>query len=267
MVTRHLSRHYEVDGRADGQVIELADPQIKPARAAGAPSTAADRAWFRGRHGIDASDRVAVFAGHDFRRKGLRQAIEAVAKTQRWKLVVAGQGRTREYARWADALGIGARGKGERRVLFLGPRQDMDVVYAAADALILPTFYDSFGLVAIEALARGLPVISTEFMGAAYLVKDHRTGTIVSGPEETEQMAGALEALPLPGEPGHAELAARARTAGMVMLPEKYVETLLGIYQQVLREKRNVYRPSEANGPLDEATAPAACPAASPGPS
>ncbi len=92
-------------------------------------------------------------------------------------------------------MGIGdaERKRGRLRILFVGPTKRMEEVYAAADALILPTFYDSFGLVVLEALGHGLPVVSTEFLGAGYLVKENGVGVIVGSPKDVEGMAAALE--------------------------------------------------------------------------
>ena len=101
-------------------------------------------------------------------------------------------------------------------VLFVGPTREMASVYAAADALLLPTFYEPSGLLVLEAFAHGLPVISTEFLGASELVREHRAGRIV------EFTAGCGSILPRRstasrgGHPGAAVLlAARARLPAM----------------------------------------------------
>jgi UDP-glucose:(heptosyl)LPS alpha-1,3-glucosyltransferase len=259
MMTDHFARHYPSAVGRNGRIIELPDPQIKPPPAPHAASTQALRAAFRDGHRLAPDDRVAVFVGHDFRRKGLRQALAAIARTRRWKLLVVGQGRTSEYRHYARSLGIGGgdagAGQGAApRVHFVGPTRQIEAVYAASDALLLPTFYDSFGLVAIEALARGLPVISTEFLGAAYLVREHHAGAIVRAPEETAALAAALEALPEPGDPAHALLAARARVAGASMPPERYLDLVLAVYRQVQHTQRQ-------GTPLHAALPPADAPA------
>ncbi|MCL2645752.1 MAG: glycosyltransferase family 4 protein [Phycisphaerales bacterium] len=243
MISKHFHKHYGQD-RKSGLLVDLPGPFPQPLGVADPVKVQEDRDWFRGNYGLEPDDRVAVFVGHDFRRKGLRYAIEAVARTSRgggWKLLVVGLGKAREYVELANSLGIGDDGGGggtKRRILFVGPTREMDKVYAAADALILPTFYDPFARVVLEALSHGMPVISTEYLGASDLVKDHHAGTIVGNPREVDQMAGALEALPAPKTPERGELAQNARAASARMFPEKYVEKLLSLYEQVQREKR-----------------------------
>jgi glycosyltransferase involved in cell wall biosynthesis len=191
------------------------------------------REWMRGHYGITESDHVALFVGHDFRRKGLRYAVEAVARTKQWKLLVVGLGKTREYVDRAEELGIGPGTGVKARVLFVGPTGEMGSVYAAGDALLMPAFYEPSNLVLLESLSHGLPVISTEFLGASELVRDHDVGTIVSSPQDVDGLVRALEALPSPGTRAQTELAARARKAGAGVTPDAYVKALLDLYEQV----------------------------------
>jgi UDP-glucose:(heptosyl)LPS alpha-1,3-glucosyltransferase len=194
MMTRQLKAHYAVDA---SRVVELPNPRMTALSDIDPKVVRESRAWFRGHYRLGERDKVAVFVGHDFRRKGLRYAIEAVARTKDWKLLVVGLGKARESVELADLLGVGdanpkagESGDGPR-VLFVGPTKEMHKVYAASDALILPTFYDSFGLVVLEALSHGLPVVSTEFLGANYLVKEHDAGVIVASPKHVSEMAAA----------------------------------------------------------------------------
>ncbi|MGN6369793.1 MAG: glycosyltransferase family 4 protein [Phycisphaerae bacterium] len=234
MVTEELREQYGVD---KSKIVELPNPRIATKAAFDEAALAEQRVWFRSHYKLGAGDKVAAFVGHDFRRKGLRYAIEAVAKTRDWKLIVVGLGKAREYVELANALGVGdevsaAEGVAPR-VLFVGPTKEMDTVYAAADALILPTFYDSFGLVVLEAFAHGLPVVSTEFLGAGYLVKEHGAGVIVSSPREVEGMARALEGLPARGSSEQVAMAKRAREGSAGMLPEGYLDKLEALYKDV----------------------------------
>jgi glycosyltransferase involved in cell wall biosynthesis len=240
MMTEQFRRHY---GISEPRLVHLQTPRVELPGAAGMTWTgekaAEERAWFRGHFRLAPEDRVALFVGHDFRRKGLRYAIETIARTQTgWKLLVVGLGKAREYVELADLLGIGDQNQpGKARILFVGPTRQMDRVYAAGDALLLPTFYDPFGLVGIEALGHGLPVVSTEFLGSGDLVKQHGAGTIVATPRSVEEMAAALDALPARGTAAFEELSARARQAGDGVPAEAYFDRLLGLYGEVLRER------------------------------
>jgi UDP-glucose:(heptosyl)LPS alpha-1,3-glucosyltransferase len=229
MMTDQLQKTYAIP---TANIIELPNPRMETPPVLDPATHIEQRHWFRGLYKLTPTDKVAVFVGHDFRRKGLRYAIDTLAKTPDWKLLVVGLGKAREYVELANALNLGDASP-HPRILFVGPTKQMDPVYAAADALLLPTFYDSFGLVVLEALAHGLPVISTEFLGAAYIVKQHHVGTIVPTPRDTDAMAAALTALPTPASPEGLALAARARTASAGMLPADYLDKLLALYQDV----------------------------------
>ncbi len=232
VMTEQMQHFYHI---AADRIVQLPTPRMDPAGSNNPLAAAAQRAWFRAHYQLEETDRVALFVGHDFRRKGLRFAIEAIAKTTtRWKLLVVGLGKAREYVELADALGIGDQAvRREQRILFVGPTRDMNRIYAAADALVLPTFYDSFGLVVMEAFAHGLPVITTENLGARELVRAHNAGTIVPTPQSIDAIAQALDNLPLPGTQESADLSARARAAGAGISPGEFIDKLLALYQTI----------------------------------
>src|SRR5262249_2426586 len=79
MMTDQLREHYGVDLAT---IIELPNPRITTPKAFDPAVMAERRQWFRGHYRLAPTDKVAAFVGHDFRRKGLRYAIEAVAKTR-----------------------------------------------------------------------------------------------------------------------------------------------------------------------------------------
>lgn len=241
MMAEQFERYY---GIGPPRLVHLTTPRLEipgaAARRWSAEQAAEERAWFRGHFRLGAEDRVALFVGHDFRRKGLRYAIEAIARSKKgWKLLVVGLGKAREYVELADLLGIGDQNEpGRARVLFVGPTREMDRVYAASDALLLPTFYDPFGLVGIEALGHGLPVISTEFLGSSDLVRQHKAGTIVASPKMVGELAAALDGLPAPGAGAFEELAGRARKASEGVSVSGYLEALMRVYGEVKRGGR-----------------------------
>jgi UDP-glucose:(heptosyl)LPS alpha-1,3-glucosyltransferase len=240
MMTRQFAKFYPGSQK---KVTELSTPRmdINGSGPLSEEEEARQRAWFRGNYRIGEKDRVAVFVGHDFRRKGLRYAIEAIARSRTgWKLVVVGLGKAREYVELADELGIGdatPREKGGGRVLFVGPTREMASVYPAADALLLPTFYEPSGLLVLEAFAHGLPVVSTEFLGASELVREHGAGRIVDSPRNVAALAEALDGLPMLGTAAQKQLAARARAASDGPSAERYMEALVSLYESVRRDK------------------------------
>lgn len=137
--------------------------------------------------GLDDATFAALFVG-DMRRGG-RRAIEAVARTADVHLVVVSRSEPEAYRAYATELGIGAR------VHFEPPTTRIERYYAAADAFLFPTPYDAFGMVISEAMASGLPVVTTRRAGAAELITDGVDGFLVDRPEEVDAMAARLAAL------------------------------------------------------------------------
>ena len=136
---------------------------------------------------VDAT--VWLLAGSGWHRKGLDTALAALARTrdETAQLWIAGRDATPSWQRRADRLGVGSR------IRFLGPRGDIEQIYAAADGLLLPTRYDAFGLVCLEAAASGIPVITSGAAGAAELLQD--AGSVVSDPEDISGFAEAMDRL------------------------------------------------------------------------
>lgn len=154
-------------------------------------------------------DTVFLFVGSGFARKGLEAAIDALAAARNpgFRLVVAG--RDREEARYreqARRAGVGAR------LRFLGGREDVRPLYAAADCFILPTRYDPFPNTALEALAMGLPAIVSSRCGAAEVVEPGRNGWVCEPDDPAGLARLMLQADRALGEPGQAALAAAARS-------------------------------------------------------
>src|SRR5438270_4652880 len=123
------------------------------------------------------SDQIALlFAGSGWERKGLLFAIEAAAlcNDRKIRLLVAGRGnarlhKTKRLRFWR-----------EDPVQFLGEVADMLRIYAAADIFILPTIYDPFSNACLEALACGLPVITTRSNGFSEIIEGGVHGSIVA---------------------------------------------------------------------------------------
>jgi UDP-glucose:(heptosyl)LPS alpha-1,3-glucosyltransferase len=146
---------------------------------------------------------VWLFVGSGFRRKGLDTALRALAAAGGDALLwVAGSDDTREWRDAAHALDVAAR------VRWLGAQRDVASLCAAADALILPTRYDAFANVCLEAAAAGIPVVTTASNGAAEILGDG--GIIVRDAEDDVGFAQALEQLADPAERRRRGAAARA---------------------------------------------------------
>ena len=128
------------------------------------------RARTRASMGADGTELVALFVGGDWQRKGVRHAIEAVAAAPGWRLVVVGAGDETHFAELARRHGAA------ERVRFTGRLADPRPWYAAADVLLLPSSYEPFGLVALEAMASGCACIVADTGGLREVVQDGVNG-------------------------------------------------------------------------------------------
>jgi UDP-glucose:(heptosyl)LPS alpha-1,3-glucosyltransferase len=127
-----------------------------------------------------------LFAGSGWERKGLRFAIEAVelGHDRKVRLLVAGRG---------DASGYKPkRFFTEEPVRFLGELADLRPIYAAADIFILPSIYDPFSNACLEALAFGLPVITTRDNGFSEIIEDSVHGSVIDLPSNVAALRDAI---------------------------------------------------------------------------
>jgi UDP-glucose:(heptosyl)LPS alpha-1,3-glucosyltransferase len=134
---------------------------------------AEEAAGLRARLGVAAERPLAAFVGSEWERKGLEHAIRALGLEPGWDLLVAGAGDRERYERLADSLGVGGS------VHWLGVTRDVPLALAAADALVFPTAYEAFPLVALEAAASGLAILATPVNGVRELIEDGVSGFLI----------------------------------------------------------------------------------------
>jgi UDP-glucose:(heptosyl)LPS alpha-1,3-glucosyltransferase len=127
----------------------------------------------------------------DFARKGLVQAIEAMGllRDPRLFLVVVGKQTAEKYHQLAEARAV------QNQVIFAGPTDDPRSFYSAADFFVLPTRHDPCSLVVLEALAMGLPVVTTAANGAAEIMSDAVHGFVLPDPGDVAALSGAMARL------------------------------------------------------------------------
>jgi UDP-glucose:(heptosyl)LPS alpha-1,3-glucosyltransferase len=151
----------------------------------------AERAAIRQKFIVPASARVVAFVGNGFARKGLGFLIEA------WPLVVGGafllvvgaDRQSEKFARRARALNVGGR------VVFTGPQPDVATLFHAADAFAMPSLFEPFGNVVMEAMASGLPAMTSAFSGVAEVIPPSMRGFRVENPNDVGEVALRLGAL------------------------------------------------------------------------
>ncbi|MBW4632572.1 MAG: glycosyltransferase family 4 protein [Iphinoe sp. HA4291-MV1] len=143
----------------------------------------------RQKWGLPEGVTLALFAG-DIRipRKNLDTVLHALVKVPDLHLAVAGITEGSPYPQLAASLGL------NDRVHFLGLRRDLPEVMRAADFFVFPSRYEPFGLVVIEAMATGKPVITASSTGAADLVTKE-AGIVLQDSDDAEALAVALLSL------------------------------------------------------------------------
>jgi UDP-glucose:(heptosyl)LPS alpha-1,3-glucosyltransferase len=194
----------------------------------------------RKRFGFGPNDRVLLFVGSGWERKGLATLLQAfemlelpdwvrrseVVQPPAWstagtpvRLLVVGKGRI--------------PAKTSRNVLFTGPMADVENAYAAADLFVFPPIYEPSANVVIEALAAGLPVITTAQNGASEWIEEGWNGTVIDSPVDVAGLAQAIsEWLDKPGE--------RTTPDRAAMSLERNVRETLAVLELASRERKPI---------------------------
>ncbi len=178
----------------------------------------------RGKYGIPRAAKVAVFVGSGFERKGLAQFIRALAhltlaSEKIFGLVVGKDKLSKKYEALATRLGI------RERIIFTGGVADTRPFYAASDVFVLPTVYEPFGLVCLEAMAAGLPVITSTAAGAAELVRNGVNGYVCDA-LDTAAIANAIKNIA-------SAMGVAARDTALKFSPANMAEQYASLYRQL----------------------------------
>jgi len=232
MVRDHFQRFLEVSFDRLHVVRSAIDPNRFPEH-----DRLKRRQEWRERWGLAPAETVGLIAAMNYRLKGLDPLLRAVrvlldrpeSRDRPFRLIVAGNPNFRAYEQLAQRLGIADA------VRFVGHCDPMRNAYFAADFLVHPTFYDPCSLVVLEALACGLPVITTKANGASELLSPPREGYVVEDPHDREQLADCLGWL-LDPQRRHA-CAVAARKTALDWTFEHHYQALLAVFAEAARRK------------------------------
>ncbi len=200
------------------------------------------RALLRDEHGLEPDAFVVLLVANDYRRKGLATVIEALAQVKAagglasdrpLRLAVVGKeraARVREFEQRAADRGVA------HELRIFGPQRDIARWHAAADLFVLPSHFDIFGMVVLEAFATGIPAAVCTRAGAAEIVDDSN-GVTFDDPDDAGAIAAFIQALD--ADPARARKMGEAarRTAETYSWPA-HMERLLALYEEVRDEKR-----------------------------
>ncbi len=174
----------------------------------------------RGELELGETDYVLLFAGSGWDRKGLKYAIAGAERAaSRPILLIAGQGARRKMP-------------ASERARYLGPTPGLARLLAAADAFILPTLYDPFSNACLEALAAGLPVITSQANGFAEILAPNE-GEALADPTDTRAIAAAIDHWSSPGR--RAEIRPVLRAKGAEFSIERNVRETLEVFSRLSR--------------------------------
>jgi UDP-glucose:(heptosyl)LPS alpha-1,3-glucosyltransferase len=176
---------------------------------------------------LQPKDCVGLYVGD--LQKAMPAAIRGLAKAPGAHLVAVSRTDPAPYAALAASEGVADR------VQFVPAASEIAKYYAAADFFVFPTYYDTFGMVVTEAMASGLPVITSRAAGAAELIVHRQSGWLTDEPWNPEQIAEGIRVLA--SDAGLRErTGAAARSAVESYTWDRTAEETLAVYREVLAE-------------------------------
>jgi len=190
-------------------------------------------------YSLDAT--VALFVANEFQRKGLDILLKALSNidhVQRPYLIVVGDTRD-PVLTLSDCKQLAAELRITPWVRFLGAVEGVEDFFASADFFVLPTIYEPFGLVILEALASGLPVIFSRLAGAADIVKNGREALLIENPRNSNEIADKILTLiqnPILRE----QMGVAARKTALNYSWDNIADRTLACYKKVLLQRSMV---------------------------
>ena len=220
-----FQRHYQTEAER----FHILPPGIYPDRKYSQQIPDA-RAIYRKKNGISPQQYLLLQVGSDFSRKGVDRSIHALAALpesvrRNTLLYVVGQDKAKKFAALAEKLGV------RSNVHFFAGRSDVAELMAAADLLLHPAYQEAAGIVLLEAVTAGLPVLTTSVCGYAHYIADANCGEVIAEPFRQEALNEILrKALTQPALcTAWAENARYyADTQDLYSLPEKAADIITG---------------------------------------
>jgi UDP-glucose:(heptosyl)LPS alpha-1,3-glucosyltransferase len=225
-VREQVERHYQFDPARIVKVFNGVDPDESDESL-----RVADRTQIRRHYGIAYDELVVLCVAHNFKLKGVSKLIEALARpgAQAYRAVIVGRDNPSPYVQLAEQLGV------DNRIIFTGPTQRTAAFFHAADVLAHPTYYDPCSRVVLEALAAGLPAVTTRFNGAAERITDGLNGYVIDAPENVDELADRLGRLADPEHRRGCGQEAPLAVSGCSM--EDHARRVMGLYERIVSDR------------------------------
>ncbi len=165
---------------------------------------------------------VVLFVGSGFERKGVEFLLKAVEMVSNpLTVLIVGKGSEKKFKNLIK----------RQRVVFCGPQRDIHKFYDASDIFVFPTIYEPFGNVHLEALASGLPVITTRLSGASEIIKNGIQGFIIDEPENIRQIAEKIGFLM--NKDANRTMSILARKLAERFSFEAHIDAMMKFYQKI----------------------------------
>lgn len=184
------------------------------------------RKEIRQKYGLKDTEFIVLFVGSGFERKGVKFLIEAVESIHEpVTLLIVGKGPEKSFSKMIK----------KQKIIFCGPQQEINRFYAAADIFVFPTIYEPFGNVHLEALASGLPVVTTRQSGASEIIEEGKQGFIMERPEDTAMLAEKITQLM--DKDLNRRMGADARRLSERFSFENHINEMLELYSSIKETK------------------------------
>jgi UDP-glucose:(heptosyl)LPS alpha-1,3-glucosyltransferase len=226
LMKRHIMKHYKVPFQKIVVIYNAVNtsqfhPGVKEEYGAS----------IRNKYHIKQDDLVLLFISNNFKLKRLQTILNSLTllNKREIKLLVVGNDSERPYKKWIAKKAL------DKQVLFLGPKKRVEKYYAASDIFVLPTLYDAFANVCLEAMACGLPVITTRNNGASELIDDKQHGYILET-QEPGELAGKIRALEFRIERSRMGENAAKKAKGFTV--ERHMSQVLTLYERINCQKK-----------------------------
>ncbi|MBF0476397.1 MAG: glycosyltransferase family 4 protein [Deltaproteobacteria bacterium] len=224
-----MIRHY---GLADSKITVIHNA-IVPVAPPGEEARQAGRDALLNEYNLSDDHLLLLFVGSGFNRKGVDFIIKAmprlIIRGIKPALFVVGRGSPRPYRHLVSSLGL------LNKVFFTGPVTEPFSRFFGCDIFVFPSIYEPFGIACLEAMAHGLPVITSRISGVSEVVEPGVNGLVVSDPTNPDQIADQIESLADETTRRNMGRAAIARVAGLTI--QENVAKIMSVINEVAEHK------------------------------
>lgn len=179
LLSENQKREFQAAWQTEAERITVLPPTVSPERLKPEKRTDGTRARLREKLGLGENQICWLSVCAHPRTKGLDRTIKSLSEFPDVILVVCGlfveDRKSLRYAKLARELGV------DKRIVWLGPREDIPDLLAMADVLVHPSRYDTTGTIILEAIINGLPVVTTDACGYSDLVLAAKAGLVLRG--------------------------------------------------------------------------------------